>query len=86
MIKLFLATPCSMWDLNSLTRDRTHASCIINAASQPLDRKSQEDYTLKLAKVLKGRSCSRKREDLPLFCARAVVVEAFSAEHMRTRV
>lgn len=25
---LFLALPCSMWDLNSLPRDWTHASCI----------------------------------------------------------
>ena len=24
---LFLALPCNMWDLSSLTRDQTHASC-----------------------------------------------------------
>ena len=40
-----------------------------------------------LAKVLKGRSCFRKRGDLHLFHYRAVaVVEAFSAEHRRTLV
>ena len=27
-----------MWDLGSLTRDGTHASCIGSAESQPLDR------------------------------------------------
>ena len=27
-IYLFLATPCGMWDLCSLTRDRTCTSCI----------------------------------------------------------
>ena len=33
----FLATPCSMQDLKSPTRDRTHALCSRSMASQPLD-------------------------------------------------
>ena len=35
-----------MWDLSSLTRDRTHTPCIRNTGSYPLDhtRKSQTSY------------------------------------------
>ena len=32
-LKKFLAVPCGMWDLSSLTRDRTHAPCIGRAES-----------------------------------------------------
>ena len=36
-IYLFLAALCSIWDLSSLTRDRTQAPCTESSESQPLD-------------------------------------------------
>ena len=39
---LFLATLCGMWDLNSLIRDQTCASCTGSAESWPLDWTARE--------------------------------------------
>ena len=44
----FLATPCSLWNLSSPTRDRTPACCSGRAESEPLDRRgnSRSEYSL----------------------------------------
>ena len=57
LLLLFLAAPCSMWDLSSPTRDRTRVPCSGSAESQPLDHQgSPMSWSLKWGE---GRGRSR---------------------------